>query len=204
MDEETQDRIFEPFFTTKEVGKGTGLGLATVYGIVKQSQGYVWVYSEPGEGTVFRIYLPRSDRDPTKATTVPERAVAGGTETILFVEDDDLVREAGTNALQRQGYTVMAANDGAHALEMLNAHHGVVHVLVTDVVMPVMGGKHLVREFRQLRPDTPVLFTSGYTRHAAVHRGIVSSDVGFLSKPYTPTALARKVRELLDLKTRGT
>jgi two-component system cell cycle sensor histidine kinase/response regulator CckA len=206
MDEEVKAHLFEPFFTTKEKGKGTGLGLATVFGIVKQNQGHIWVYSEPGRGTTFKIYLPRagmprvvegaqtpSDR-PTEAAAPPVR----GSETLLLVEDESEVRELVRDILLAQGYRVLAAQDGVEALQVAQEHEGPIHLLITDVVMPRMSGKALADQLRSSRPEMRVLFTSGYTDNAIVHHGVLDEGVHFLSKPFELEALARKVREVLE------
>ena len=198
MDEATKARIFEPFFTTKEPGKGTGLGLATVYGIVKQSGGFIWVYSEPGLGTTFKIYLPRVDAAaPAGVTTAALSASLRGTETVLLVEDAAAVRAVAHQALARQGYTVLDAPNGAEALRIAAEHAGPIHLLLTDVVMPGLSGRQLSDELTRLRPDTKVLFTSGYTDDAVVRHGVLESGIAYLQKPFTVDGLARKVREVL-------
>jgi CheY-like chemotaxis protein len=199
MDAETQRRIFEPFFTTKGRGAGTGLGLSTVYGIVKQSGGYVWVYSEPGLGTTFKIYLPRTAE--AAAHEEPRTAAAGmprGAETILLAEDEDLVRGMTRDMLEMCGYTVIEAVDGVDALGVCERHDGPVHLLITDVVMPRMGGRELADRVSSVRPETRVLFISGYTENTIVHRGVLDAGVTLLQKPFTPEALAQRVRILLD------
>ncbi len=199
MDAATQAQIFEPFFTTKEKGKGTGLGLSTVYGIVKQSGGNIWVYSEPGKGTTFKIYLPRvtDGSEPVSVAPVPV-TIAHGTETILLVEDETGVRELATDVLKSFGYRVLVAPDGAHALQVQADHAGPIHLLVTDVVMPQMSGRVLADRLRPLRPATRVLFMSGYTEDAIIQHRLLVSGIAFLEKPFTPTGLAAKVREVLD------
>jgi PAS domain S-box-containing protein len=199
MDREVQSHIFEPFFTTKEKGKGTGLGLSTVYGVVKQSGGNIWVYSEPGQGTTFKLYLPRVDKTgepiPAEAATLPVR---GGHETILLVEDESGVRDLATEILAGIGYRVLTARDGQHALEVAAAHAEPIHLLVTDVVMPRVGGRALADRLRPMRPDTRILFMSGYTEDAIIQHGLLVSGIAFLEKPFTPARLAGKVREVLD------
>jgi len=198
MTRDVQAQIFEPFFTTKDLGKGTGLGLATVYGIVKQSGGNIWVYSEPGEGATFKIYLPRVE----KMASGPERSETAvetlrSSETILLVEDDEMLRNTAIKILKGQGYHVLAASDGREALDLCQEHDGVIHLLLTDVVMPVMGGLDLSNQAKRLRPNLKMVFMSGYTDNAIVHRGVLDKGVAFLQKPFTPERLARKLREVL-------
>jgi two-component system cell cycle sensor histidine kinase/response regulator CckA len=200
MDAETQAHVFEPFFTTKEKGKGTGLGLATVYGVVKQSGGYVWVYSEPGRGTSFKIYLPRIEetavpagRDGKSETQIPER----GSETILLVEDEKGVRELAREYLASSGYTVIEAEDGHTALELAAMHVGPIHLLLTDVVMPGISGRELAERVSQIRPGIKIIYMSGYTDQAVVHHGILRNDAVLLQKPFTLMTLAGKLREML-------
>ncbi len=199
MDETTKAQIFEPFFTTKEAGKGTGLGLATVYGVIKQSGGFIWVYSEPGHGTTFKIYLPRVD-EPVQGVAAPEVATESlrGVETVLVVEDVAAVRAVARHTLERQGYTVLEASDGAAALRLAAEHPGPIHLVVTDVVMPGMSGRQFAEQLAAARPSLKVLYTSGYTDDAIVRHGVLQAGVKFLQKPFTPDALARKVREVLD------
>ena len=197
MDAATQARIFEPFFTTKEAGKGTGLGLATVYGIVRQSSGFIWVYSEPGHGTSFKIYLPRVD-EPVSPAGAPAPQVVGGSETVLVVEDVAAVRAVTRQMLERQGYCVLEAANGATALSLARQHQSAIHLLVTDVVMPEVSGRELADQLVQLRPDMKVLFMSGYTDDAVVRHGILQEGIAYLQKPFTPDTLARKVRAVLD------
>jgi len=200
MSDEVKAHLFEPFFTTKEVGKGTGLGLATVYGIVKQHQGNIWAYSELGVGTSFKIYLPRVS---AQAERLPRRDEAGflpqGHETVLLVEDEPSVRAVATRILREQGYNVIESANGEEALRLARAYPGPIHLLVSDVVMPQMGGKDLAERLLLKRPDMAVLFVSGYTDDAIVHRGIVSRSAAFLQKPFTASSLARKVRQVLDV-----
>jgi len=198
MDAQTKARIFEPFFTTKEKGKGTGLGLSTVYGIVKQSGGYVWVYSEPGHGTTVKVYLPRVDAPAEPQAPPRETATLTGTETILLAEDDEILRPLTKGLLAKLGYTVLDAESAAQALAVAGARQGPIHLLVADVVMPGASGRELARRLAQTRPETRVLYVSGYTDDAIVHHGMLEPGLKFLQKPFTPAALARKVREVLD------
>ncbi len=197
MDAATQARIFEPFFTTKEAGKGTGLGLATVYGIVKQSGGFVWVHSEPGSGSSFKIHLPRLDAPVTPAAA-PAPEPVDGSETVLVVEDVAAVRTVTRAMLERHGYTVLEAHDGETAIRLAEAHRGTIHLLLTDVVMPAVSGRALADHLIALRPVMRVLFVSGYTDDAIVRHGILQDGIAFLQKPFTPDVLARKVRAVLD------
>ncbi|HEY3104015.1 MAG TPA: PAS domain S-box protein [Pyrinomonadaceae bacterium] len=199
MDADTQSHIFEPFFTTKEVGKGTGLGLATVYGIVKQSGGSVWVYSELGKGTIFRIYLPRVDA--IAAEEEHENApqpVAKGDETILLVEDEDMVRDLAKDILEDYGYSVLIAANGGEGLRVCREFDGDIHLIITDVVMPQMSGPEMAESVQVLRPETSVLYMSGFTDDAVVRHGVLTEDMCFIQKPFSAESLAFKVREILD------
>jgi PAS domain S-box-containing protein len=199
MSEETRNHLFEPFFTTKEKGKGTGLGLSTVYGIVKQSGGHIWVYSEPGVGTTFNVCLPRAA--PGSGTVEPPSgtvAVLRGSETVLVVEDQQEVRQLARDVLQGYGYEVLDAGSGEEALELCRAHGGPIHLLLTDVVMPVMTGSELADKIKALRPEIRVLFMSGYTDNVIVHHGALEAEVAYLQKPFSPLSLALKVREALQ------
>lgn len=200
MDEKTKARIFEPFFTTKEKGRGTGLGLSTVYGIVTQSGGNIWVYSEPGEGTVFKVFLPQFQQTgeaPTKVSV--DTIVPRGSETILLVEDEDIVRGLARQILEQAGYNVLDARGGEEAIRLCRERRGPIDLLLTDIVMPETSGKEVAERLTRLRPATRVLYMSGYTDDAIVHHGVLDSDVEFIQKPFTPIALARKVREVLDV-----
>ena len=201
MDDKTKARIFEPFFTTKEKGRGTGLGLSTVYGIVKQSGGSVWVYSESGKGTVFKVYFPQLPDGPefSKAALV-EAVVPRGSETILLVEDEDVVRGLARKILEQAGYYVLDARGSEDAIRLCRELPEPIHLLLTDVVMPERSGKEIAQCMQKVRPSTRVLYMSGYTDDAIVHHGVLDSDVEFIQKPFTPLALARKVREVLDAK----
>ncbi|MBW3534750.1 MAG: PAS domain S-box protein [Gemmatimonadetes bacterium] len=198
MDEDTVALIFEPFFTTKEPGKGTGLGLAMSYGIVKQSGGYVLVESEPDEGSTFSIYLPRIEEGKPGQAPEPAAQGDGGSETILLVEDEPMVRELARRALQARGYDVLTAQDGEAALAVLDDHDGSLHLLLTDVVMPRMGGREVAERIRRRVPGLKVIFMSGYTDDAVVRHGVLEESTPFLQKPFTPDELADKIREVLD------
>ena len=201
MDRETQSRIFEPFFTTKEQGKGTGLGLSTVYGIVKQSGGYIFANSEIGQGTTFRIYLPRVEEPVEHVPTHSARVAMGGCETVLLVEDEESVRGLVRDTLVSKGYKVMEAEDGEAGLRTAEAYDGTIDLLITDVVMPGMGGCELAQRVSAARPHIKVLFLSGYTEDAIVHQGELEPGTAFLQKPFTLQILARKVREVLRGET---
>jgi two-component system, cell cycle sensor histidine kinase and response regulator CckA len=199
MSAEILERIFEPFFTTKPVGQGTGLGLSTVYGIIKQSGGYVWVYSEVDEGSVFKIYLPAATQAEGELANAPiVEMPADGSETILVIEDEDIVRNLACRGLKDHGYAVIEARNGVEALGYMKQHPGSVDLVITDVVMPEMGGRELARNLVKSEPDLPVLFMSGYTGDDVVHRGLLDPGAPFQQKPFTPNGLATKVRAMLD------
>ncbi|MBI3603555.1 MAG: response regulator [Nitrospirae bacterium] len=200
MDAETQARLFEPFFTTKEKGKGTGLGLSTVYGIIKQSGGSIWVYSELGRGTTFKIYLPRVTDilDMLPLASVSGGDVVRGTETILLVEDEHSVRALAREALEEAGFKVLEAGHGTEAIEISGRYQGTIHLLITDVVMPEMGGRVMADRLASQRPTMKVLYISGYTDNAIVHQGVLDAGTAFLPKPFSPDALVRRVRQELD------
>jgi PAS domain S-box-containing protein len=196
---EVREHLFEPFFTTKEAGKGTGLGLATVYGIVQQSEGFIWVESEPGQGASFRIYLPVADAAPARVRAAPaEPAAQGGSETILLVEDEPAVRGLAREVLEGRGYTVLEAHDPVDARRICQRHGGAIDLLLTDVVMPQMSGRLLAEALAALRPAMRVLFMSGYTDDTLGTHGVLDADVAFLQKPFTPEILAQRVRGILD------
>ncbi|OGK79675.1 MAG: hypothetical protein A2X52_04825 [Candidatus Rokubacteria bacterium GWC2_70_16] len=199
MDAETRARIFEPFFTTKEQGKGTGLGLATVYGIVKQSGGSIWVYSEPGHGTSFKVYLPRVPAGAKAAgADEPRPASGGGSETVLLVEDEEEVRTLAREILETAGYAVLEARDGRQATDLAERHSGPIHLLVSDVVMPGMSGADLVECLRPLHPELRLLFMSGYTDAALANHAALPPGAAFMEKPFTAATFTRTVREVLD------
>lgn len=203
MDADTQLRIFEPFFTTKEQGKGTGLGLATVYGIVKQSGGSIWVYSEQGIGTTFKIYLPQVKESPHQGRSAEAAKTIKGAETILLAEDEELVRNLAREVLQGYGYSVIEAANGVQALQMSEQHAGEINLLLTDIVMPEMNGPELAVRLQQIRPSMKVLYMSGYTDNAVVHQGVLNQNHNFIQKPFSPIALAEKVRVVLDSSRKG-
>jgi two-component system, cell cycle sensor histidine kinase and response regulator CckA len=198
MDAQTLSQIFEPFFTTKEPGKGTGLGLSTVYGIVQQSGGSVWVYSEQGRGTTFKIYVPRIEEPVEVEEKRPEPESPRGSETVLVVEDDEIVRKLTCQALRRYGYVVVEAANGGEALLACERHPEKIPLMITDVVMPQISGPELAIRLRQLHPEIQVLYMSGYTDDAVVRHGLLDAPLSFLQKPFTPSALVHKVRDVLD------
>jgi two-component system, cell cycle sensor histidine kinase and response regulator CckA len=205
MDAETQAHIFEPFFTTKELGKGTGLGLATVYGAVKQNGGWIWVYSELGRGTTFKIYFPHIEQ--VVSSTERSRTVSPalrGRETILLVEDQEAIREVASEFLKRSGYTILDARDGIEALQVAEQHHGEIDLLLTDVVMPRMGGPELAVRLAALHPQMKIIYMSGYTEYPKDSRGLLGPEKVMLQKPFALATLAHKVREVLGVQSRLT
>ena len=198
ISEEARTHLFEPFFTTKEQGKGTGLGLAMIYGAVTQNKGTIDVYSEFGRGATFKILLPRVDEQPEQLGVAPSAQLPRGTETIFLVEDDDMVRDLAVRLLKRQGYKIYAFPNGGEALMAVSAITDYVHLLITDVVMPGVNGRVLAENLKSLRPSLKVLFTSGYTGDIIVHHGILEKGIEFISKPYSLEQLAKRVREVLD------
>jgi CheY-like chemotaxis protein len=199
MDPDTQAHLFEPFFTTKDKGKGTGLGLATVYGIVKQSGGFIWVYSELGAGSTFKIYLPRVEAAADPALRVQASVPVGrGTETVLLAEDEAPVRAVARQTLERHGYRVLEAPSAEAALDVADRYSGPIHLLLTDVIMPGLSGRDLAVRLATLRPDVRVIYMSGYTDDAITRHGVLEPGFVFVQKPFTPDALARTVRDVLD------
>jgi CheY-like chemotaxis protein len=202
MDRATQDRVFEPFFTTKEQGRGTGLGLSMVYGIVRQSGGHIWLASELGHGTTFQVYLPRTDRIAEPAVEAQPSVGMRGSETILLVEDEDPVRHVVRSILTKGGYHVLEAQNAGEAVLVCEQYKAKIHLLLTDVVMPRMSGYDLAERLAALRPDMRSLFVSGYTESAALRDEVIDAGVEFLAKPILPDPLLRKVRQILDGRSR--
>ena len=201
MSRDTREHAFDPFFTTKEAGKGTGLGLATVYGIVKQSGGYVWIYSEPDLGTTLKLYFPEVSSSAAFATVEPRSAsteTRRGSETILLVEDEEAVRNLTSRILKKQGYRVMAAQHGREAMEIAAKEEGRIDLVLTDVVMPGMNGRGLVERLTGIRPRIKSLYMSGYTDDDIIRRGFIEPSKSFLQKPFTSDALLQTVRKVLD------
>ncbi|RJR33165.1 MAG: PAS domain S-box protein [Desulfobacteraceae bacterium] len=198
MTREIMDHLFDPFFTTKEVGKGTGLGLATVYGIMKQNNGFINVYSEPGQGTTFRLYFPRCAGESVSVQEKPAEIIPRGTETVLIAEDEAPLLDIARAALMNHGYTVLAARTPTIALSLANEHKGEIHLLLTDVVMPEMNGRQLTELLKKRHPDLKCLFMSGYTANVVAHHGVLDEGVNFIEKPFSPSFLSKKVREVLD------
>jgi CheY-like chemotaxis protein len=204
MDKETQSRIFEPFFTTKEKGKGTGLGLSTVYGIVKQSNGYVFVESESESGTTFYVYLPRVEDTAEELTPmVAPQSETGGCETVLLVEDEESVRELVRLTLVSRGYKVLEAENGECGLHIADSFKENIDILITDVMMPGMGGRELAKRLLELRPGISVLYLSGYTEDSVITQGSSGPPTAFLQKPFTLQNLAKKVREVLRANSKS-
>jgi CheY-like chemotaxis protein len=197
MDSQTLSRIFEPFFTTKEVGKGTGLGLSMVYGIIKQNNGYIMAYSEPGRGTTFKIYFPRTD-EGLSVVQKAKKEIPGGSETILVVEDETALRELTCLLLQEAGYAVIESSGAEDALAAAKDSQRKIHLLLTDVVMPGLDGRDLANQMVVLRPRLKVLYMSGYTDDVIVHRGVLTQGTVLVQKPFTKNTLLQKVRETLD------
>jgi CheY-like chemotaxis protein len=199
MDKETLNNLFEPFFTTKNMGEGTGLGLAIIYGIVKQNHGFVNVYSEPGQGTSFKIYLPRHHAsEQIRDNTLSEKTVPTGNETILLVEDEPAILRMTRMMLERKGYSVLPAGTPADALSIANASGDKIHLLMTDVVMPEMNGRDLAEKVTKIFPDIKLLFMSGYAADVITHQGVLDEGVAFMQKPFATNELAKKIREVLD------
>lgn len=202
MDPEVQAHIFEPFYTTKETGKGTGLGLSTVYGIIKQSGGDIWLYSEPGRGTSFKVYLPvTKDEIETPVAPTADTTSQRGSETVLLVEDEEIVRKITKRLLEENGYRVLQAGSGGEAIRLFISYKEPIHLLITDVVMPMLSGKDVADQIKSVHPETRVLYMSGYTDEAIVDHGIVDADIEFIQKPFTERALTRKIREVLDTES---
>ncbi len=199
MDESVRARMFDPFFTTKERGTGTGLGLATVYGIVRQNGGYIWSYSEPGQGTTIKVYLPRAEDvlEPGHREDAHLKELTGS-ETVMVLEDNDLVRNMALKVLKRYGYHTLEARDGKEAIRVSRDFDGVIHLLLTDVIMPGMSGKEVSEKLQAERPAMQTLYMSGYTQNIIIQKGILTSDIHYIQKPFTPKALARVVRETIE------
>ena len=204
MNAATMAHIFEPFFTTKEPGKGTGLGLATVYGVVKQSGGYIWVDSEPGKGSSFRVYLPqvKVERSAAHPVAIPPR-IHRGTETVLLVEDAEPLRKLAHSLLEQNGFRVLTAESGIDALKIVEGVQDPIHLLLTDVIMPVMNGRALAEQLVLMRPGLKVLYMSGYTHSAIAEHGVLEPGTYLLQKPFTEETLLQKVREVLDAGAPG-
>jgi two-component system, cell cycle sensor histidine kinase and response regulator CckA len=198
MDAATRARIFEPFFTTKPVGQGTGLGLATVFGVVRQSGGSIRVESAPGQGTTFSVFLPEVPAPAPRADSRSRDRIEPGTGTVLVVEDEDLVREFACHYLEAHGYRCLEATNGSEALNVVRQHGAEIGAIVTDVIMPVMGGRELRERVAELQPNIPVLFISAYTGDEVIRRGLMEAGAPFLQKPFTPEELARRLRELME------
>jgi CheY-like chemotaxis protein len=204
MNEATLEHLFEPFFTTKAPGAGTGLGLATVHGIVTQSGGTIWVYTEAGKGTTFRVFLPRAEASLAAGTAAGGGPAPGGTETVLLVEDDDAIRLLARRVLDTCGYTVLEASNGEAAVEIARATGRPIDLLITDVILPNVPGADVAAEVTRLYPAARVLYISGYTAKTIRQHGVLEAGVWFLEKPFTVAGLAAKVRQVLDAQERGT
>jgi nitrogen-specific signal transduction histidine kinase len=198
MDAATLARVFDPFYTTKAQGRGTGLGLSTVYGIVKQSDGFVWAYSEPGRGTTFKVYLPRTTETPEQRSPGQAGPLRGGTETILLVEDQEAALDMFEEALVSHGYTVLKARDGVEGASLAAQHRGTIQLVLTDVVLPRLGGRQMADQVVQAHPEARVLFMSGYSSDAITRHGVLEPGIELIEKPFGPEALNRRVREILD------
>jgi CheY-like chemotaxis protein len=198
MDEKTREKIFEPFFTTKDVGRGTGLGLSMVYGIIKQHDGFIDVYSKPGIGTKFKIYLPLSEAEVKGEEKAGSLSVQGGTETVLVVEDDEAVRRLSRDILQNYGYRVIEAEDGEEAIEKFKENKEKINILLLDVILPKRNGKKVYDEIRKIKPDIKALFLSGYAENLLQNKGILEEGLNFMPKPVSANYLLRNVREVLD------
>lgn len=198
MSREVQEKIFEPFFTTKGIGKGTGLGLSTVYGIVKQHNGYIYVYSEVGRGTTFKVYLPVSSEDMQDREKMVHKPLVRGTETVMVVDDDPQIRRLVQAVLKPLGYLILEASSGEDALKIDDTYEKPIDVLLTDVIMPKMSGKELAHIFHARHPEAKVIFMSGYTDDVIAHHGVLNSGVTLLEKPISPIKLANKLREVID------
>ena len=199
MDKKTQSKIFEPFFTTKEKEKGTGLGLSTVYGIVKQNSGYIWVYSEPGKGTTFKVYLPSSEKTskPVKKLQLTSDELEGN-ETILVVEDEKSVLDLVKNVLESYGYHVLVAQGGNEAISIFKSYQDQVQLVLTDVVMPIMSGRDLIEVLQSLKPEIKTIYMSGYTDNTIAHHGIIENGINFIEKPFSSKKIGLTVRQVLD------
>ena len=203
MDEETYSHVFEPFFSTKAKGKGTGLGLATVYGIIKQNKGYIWLETSPGKGTKVDVYLPLVKSAAKEKTDKIPAVTLRGNETVLLVEDDSEVRNLARHILVENGYTVLEAMQGVEALDISRRHQGPIHLLITDVIMPEIGGHELAVQLIKERPGIDVIYISGYTNDAIARHGVLEPGVTFIQKPFSPGVFLQKIRKLLDKKTAG-
>ncbi len=198
ISKETIEHIFEPFFTTKKMGKGAGLGLATVYGIVRQNNGFITAYSEPGQGTAFKIYLPRYLPESADIQKKEDDVLKGGTETVLIVEDEEAILKVSRRILEQLGYTVLTAASPAQALVLAREYEGDIHLLVTDVVMPETNGRELVEKLIHIKPGIKCLYMSGYTADVIAHHGVLEQGINFISKPFSIASFAARVSEVLQ------